>query len=127
MKRITAMLLAVALLPLAELFPRFYNTEDDIRALATYFIIIQALATPMWSFTNACYFTLRSGGKTGVTFLFDFVYTWMIQIPLAYILSHFTHMDIHLLFAVVTYAEIIKVIVGYLMVRSNTWIKVIVS
>ena len=33
------------------------------------------------------YFTLRSGGKTVVTFLFDSVFTWVIVVPAAYLLQ----------------------------------------
>ena len=118
---------ALAVLPLAEVFPRFYNTEDHIRDLASYMIVIQALAMPLWSYTNACYFTLRSGGKTGLTFIFDFGYTFLLMIPLAFVLANFTDMNIRMLFAVVTFSEIIKVIIGYFMVKSDLWINNIVD
>lgn len=119
--------LAILILPLADLFPNFYNTTDEIRDLASYMIVIQALAMPLWSYTNACYFTLRSGGKTGITFLFDFGYTFLLMIPLAFILSYFTDMNIRLLWAVVTFSEIIKVVIGYFMVKSDLWINNIVD
>ena len=118
---------ALAVLPLAEVFPRFYNTEDHIRDLASYMIVIQALAMPLWSYTNACYFTLRSGGKTGLTFIFDFGYTFLLMIPLAFVLAYFTDMNICMLFAVVTFSEIVKVIIGYFMVKSDLWINNIVD
>lgn len=118
---------ALAVLPLAEVFPRFYNTEDHIRDLASYMIVIQALAMPLWSYTNACYFTLRSGGKTGLTFIFDFGYTFLLMIPLAFVLAYFTDMNIRMLFAVVTFSEIVKVIIGYFMVKSDLWINNIVD
>ena len=114
-------------LPLAPLFPRIYNTEPSVRSLASYMILIQSLAMPLWSYTNACYFTLRSGGKTGITFLFDFGFTWLIMIPLAAVLAYFTDLDIRIVFAVVTFSEIIKVGIGYFMVRSNVWVKNIVN
>ncbi len=118
---------AIIVIPLAGFFPDFYKTEESIRNLATYMIIIQAIAMPLWAYTNACYFTLRSGGKTGVTFLFDFGYTFLIMIPLAFILAHFTDMNIRLLWAVVTFSEIIKVIIGFFMVKSDVWINNIVN
>ncbi|MBR6579720.1 MAG: MATE family efflux transporter [Ruminococcus sp.] len=120
-------LAAAAVIPFAEIFPKLYNTEDSIRDLASYMIIIQALAMPLWAYTNACYFTLRSGGKTGVTFLFDFGYTFLLMIPLAFVLAYFTDMNIRLLWAVVTFSEIIKVIIGYFMVKSDVWINNIVN
>ena len=90
-------------------------------------IMIQALAMPLWSYTNACYFTLRSGGKTGITFLFDFGFTWLLMIPLAAVLAYCTDLDIRIIFAVVTFSEVVKVTIGYFMVRSNVWVKNIVN
>lgn len=120
-----ATVVGLFMLPLAHAFPLLYNTEQNIRDLAAYFIIIQVIVTPLWAYTNACYFTLRCGGKTGITFLFDFGFTWILQLPLAFILANFTAMDIHTLFAVVTFSEIAKCIVGYVLVRSGMWINVI--
>lgn len=119
--------LCIVIIPLAPLFPALYNTTDEIRALSTYMITIQAIAMPMWSYTNACYFTLRSGGRTGITFLFDFCYTWLFMIPLGFILAYMTDMNIHLLYAVITLSEVVKVVIGYLMVRSDIWINNIVN
>lgn len=118
---------AAIIIPFAGIFPNIYKTSEEIRSLASYMIIVQALTMPLWSYTNACYFTLRSGGKTGITFLFDFGYTFLFMIPLAFILTYFTDMDIRPLWAVVTFSEIIKVIIGYFMVKSDLWINNIVD
>ena len=120
-------LLGLIMIPFAKIFPELYNTEENVKSLASYYIIIQAIAMPIWAYTNGCYFTLRSGGKTGITFLFDFVASWFMMIPLAYVLSHFTNMDIHLLFAIVTYTEVFKAIAGYFMIKSGIWISNIVK
>ena len=124
---VSAAAVGILILPLAPLFPKLYNTEPSVRSLAANMIVIHSLATPMWSYTNACYFTLRSGGKTGITFLFDFGFTWLIMIPLAAVLAYCTDLDIRIVFAAVTFSEIIKVAIGYFMVRSNIWINNIVD
>lgn len=118
---------AILMLPVAKLFPMLYNTENTIRDLATYIIIVQIIATPLWAYTNACYFSLRSGGRTGITFLYDFVFTWAVQIPLAFTLANYSSMGIHELFAIVTLSEGIKTIVGYFLVRSKIWVNNIVE
>lgn len=120
-------ILAVVLIPVSFWFPKIYNTEKSVQDLATFYLLVQALALPMWSYTNSCYFILRSGGKTGITFMFDFIFTWFVSIPLAFFLARYTDMDIHLLMIIVTYSEIIKVVVGYFMVRSDIWINNIVD
>ena len=115
------------MIPIAFFFPMFYNTSEHIKTMATMLIIIQAFATPLWTYTNACYFVLRSGGKTGITFLFDFIYSWVIMIPLAFVLAYFTDVGVYTLVSIVTYSEIIKVIVGFFMVKSDLWVNNIVD
>lgn len=118
--------IAALMVPFANIFPEIYQTEEAIKKLAAFFIIVNAIAMPLWSYTNVCYFTLRSGGKTGITFLFDFVFSWFVMIPLAFILTRYTSLEIHLLIIIVTFSEILKVIVGHFMVKSGIWIENIV-
>lgn len=120
-------LVSVIMVLLGGLFPEIYKTEASIKALATKFITVSALAMPLYAFSHCSYFTLRSGGKTMITFLFDSVYTWVILIPFAYVLVHFTHLPIVSVFFCVNFSEIIKDVIGFFMVRSNIWLKNIVS
>ncbi len=112
---------------LGGLFPDIYNTEQSIKDLAEIFIIISALVMPLCAFSHCTYFTLRSGGKTIVTFLFDSVYTWVLIIPFAFILSRYTALSITMVFFLVQFTEIIKVILGFFMVRSGVWLQNIVD
>lgn len=109
------------------LFPAIYNTDESIRELARVFILISACAMPLCAFSHCAYFTLRSGGRTVITFLFDSVYTWVLLIPYAYILSNFTSLSIEKVFFMVQFAEVIKVIIGYFMIRSGIWLQNIVT
>ena len=84
----------------APLFPQIYNTEQSVRDLATAFIRIMAVYMPFGAFLHASYFTLRSGGKTWVTFLFDSVYLWIISIPVARMLSTGTDWHIILVYGI---------------------------
>ena len=45
------------------LFPRIYNTTEEVQTLAMWLICINAAMMPFNSYTNATYFTLRSGGQ----------------------------------------------------------------
>ena len=120
-------IIAAIMAPFAYLFPSIYKTDEAVRNLATFFILVSALAMPIWSYTNATYFILRSGGKTGITFLFDFLYSWVVMIPLAFFLTRYTTIGIHAIFCIVTFSELIKVLVGFLMVRSGIWVNNIVG
>ncbi len=103
-------------------FPDIYNTTAEIKDLATKFIAVSALIMPFCSFSHASYFTLRSGGKTMVTFLFDSVFTWVVVVPAAFLLAHGTGLGIVSVYFLVQATELIKVVIGYCMVRSNVWV-----
>ncbi len=105
------------------LFPKIYNTTDDVRALATKLICISAMMMPFNAYTNACYFTLRSGGKTLVTFLFDSCYVWIVCVPLAFILSRYTTLTIIPLYAICQSMDMLKSAIGAYMVHKGTWIQ----
>lgn len=105
------------------LFPKIYNTTDDVRALATKLICISAMMMPFNAYTNACYFTLRSGGKTLVTFLFDSCYVWIVCVPLAFILSRYTTLAIIPLYAICQSMDMLKSAIGAYMVHKGTWIQ----
>lgn len=119
--------ISVIMILLGGLFPEIYKTEPGIKVLAKNFIIISAMAMPLCAFSHCSYFTLRSGGKTIVTFLFDSVYTWVVMIPYAFVLSRFTTLSITMVFFLVSFTEIIKVIIGFFMIKSNVWLQNIVN
>lgn len=116
-----------ALAILAPLFPRIYNTTPHVRALATSFIVIVGLCMPINSLANACYFTLRSGGKTLVTFLFDSLFVCVITVPLALFLTKVAGISIIPLFLVCQLVDIVKCIIGLIMIKKGVWIQNIVK
>ena len=118
---------AAVMAGIGRFFPSIYNTEESIKELARTFILISALVMPLCAFSHCSYFTLRSGGKTVVTFLFDSVYTWVLVIPIAYVLANFSPLSIAMVFFLVQFTEIIKVTIGFFMVRSGVWLQNIVE
>lgn len=112
---------------IAPYFPRIYNTTDKVRSLATHFIMVSSLCMPIYAFMHACYFTLRSGGKTIITFLFDSVYVWVVDIPLALILTRFTGIPIFPIYLSCQLIEIVKCGIGYVLVKKGVWINNMVS
>lgn len=119
--------MAVLMAVVGRFFPSLYNTEDSIRQLARMFIQVSALLMPVCAFSHCAYFTLRSGGKTVITFLFDSGYTWVLVIPVAYVLANHTDLSIVMVFLLVQSMEIIKAVIGFFMVKSDAWLQNIVS
>lgn len=112
---------------LAPIFPQIYNTTDNVKDIARRLLIVNAAMMPFFAFTNCCYFTLRSGGKTIITFVFDSLYLWVLCIPLAFVLSRFTALDILPMFLAVQSLDILKCVIGYDMVKKRRWVKNLVD
>ena len=84
-------------------------------------LIIMAIGLPPTSFTLSCYFTLRCGGKTFITLLFDSVFVWVVCIPLSWCLSRYTALPMLPLFILCQLPELVKCLLGYFMVKSGSW------
>lgn len=119
--------IAAIMLASSSLFPRLYNTTPQAKLLAAQFIAAQAIFMPQNAFMHATYFTLRSGGKTIVTFLFDSVFMWCISVPIAYVLSRFTGIHAVYIFALVQIADWVKCIIGFALVKKGVWMQNIVK
>ncbi len=119
-------IMAIIMFACGGLFPQIYNVDAHIRSLATSFIAVAAVWMPFCSFSHCSYFTLRSGGKTLVTFLFDSVFTWVVMAPFAFVLTRYTSLGIVWVYFLVQGTELIKNIMGYFMVKSNVWLVKIV-
>lgn len=122
-----SVVIGLVMIALSPVFPRLYNTTEEVRGIAMRLLIIVALAGPVNSFCHTCYFTLRSGGKTWITFLFDCAYMWVVSIPLARILTTYTGWPILPIYACCTFIDIVKAAIGYYMVRKGLWIHNIVA
>lgn len=119
----SGVIFGVLMLAVSGLFPRLYNTDDEVRQLAARLICISAMMLPMNSYTHSTYFTLRSGGQTMVTFLFDSCFQWLICVPLAFCLSRFTAVGILPLYFVCQSTDILKSFIGYRMLKQGKWIR----
>lgn len=112
---------------ISGLFPMLYDATDSVRTLATRLICIAALMLPFNGYTNAAYFTLRSGGQTMVTFLFDSCFVWGFCVPLAWLLSRFTGISILPLYFICCATDILKSALGAYMLRQGKWIQNLTS
>lgn len=120
------MFIGFVMILIAPAFPAIYNTSEEVKGLAAKFIIVSALYMPQNAFMHAAYFTLRAGGKTVVTFFFDSVFMWVVNIPLAYFLSRYTGINIVYVFAIVQGVEIVKCVIGFILLKRGVWLQNIV-
>ena len=106
----------------APFIPQIYNTTDSVKLLACDLLLVSSAMMPVDAFTNASYFTLRSGGKTFITFLFDSGFIWCVCVTTALVLSRLTNISIIPMFIIVRALDIIKCIIGYILIKKRKWV-----
>lgn len=116
-------LFGVLTMALSGAFPHIYNTSIQVRTLATRLILIAALFMPFDALANAAYFTLRSGGQTYITFLFDSGFVWAVMVPLAFVLSRFANMTILPLYLICQSTNMLKGALGVVFLKQGKWIQ----
>lgn len=112
---------------LAPLFPMAYNTTMYVRDLAAGLIRVAGIFMPIAAFYHATYFTLRTGGKTIITFLFDGCFLMAVSVPIAFVLVRFTTLPVLIVYIAVQSAELIKAVVGFVLIKKRIWVNNIVS
>lgn len=120
-------MLGVILAMTSHIYPSFYNTTDEIKDTAA--VLLQVSGWTMWitAIYNAAYFTLRTGGKTIITFLFDSVGTIGVSFPVAFVLAHFTTMGIVGMFFILRAIDLYKVALGLYLVNKRVWVNDLVA
>lgn len=104
------------------LFPLAYNTTEEVRHIATMLILVAGITAPIQAYLNAAYFTIRSGGNTVITMLFDSVFEWGIIVPFIYVLAYHTDISIIPLFASAQLIQGVKGLIGGILVKKGIWI-----
>lgn len=119
--------LGVLLTVSSGIFPELYNTEDNVKSLAAYMMIISGVYMPFYSFNNSSYFTIRSGGSVGITFIMDSGFMCLFMLPVSFIVSRFTSVDIYALFVICQGAEALKATISFFMLKKSSWTKRLVG
>ncbi len=113
---------AIVTVIFAPLFPAVYKTSELSKELAVRFIMVSAAFMPVVSLYNAAYFTIRSGGKTMLTFFFDSAYMYCTSIPAAFFLTRFTGLNVVMIMVIVSAMDIIKCTIGMVLIRKGIWL-----
>lgn len=108
-------------------FPNIYKTYDEVKELAGNMIRISAIMMPLGAYLHSTYFAIRSGGKTFITFLFDSGFMWVFAVPLSFFLANYTTLPAITVYAIVVSSDILKVVIGTLLLRSGIWARSLVD
>lgn len=123
----TCIVIGTILVVVAPVISQIYNTTEYVRSLAVHFMRISALYMPIFAISHCTYFTIRSGGKTFITFVFDSVYTWVIIVPLAYLIAQYANFSIYTAYPVCYLPDVFKSVIGVYIIKKGKWAQNIVA
>jgi len=112
---------------IAPVIPSFYNTEEEVRHTACLLIRVMAVWLPGLALANVAYFTVRSGGKVLITFLFDSFYAWTVKVPVLFLLMAFTGLSVVPVYFIIMGLEFVKGLIGLMIVRRGRWMRNLVG
>jgi putative MATE family efflux protein len=107
--------------------PLIYNVGEEVRAMTTRMLVVAGGVLWLHSFTHAAYFTIRSGGRTFITMLFDSVFTWVVALPLAYVLCYLTNLDIVLVYLCLQLCDAIKICIALPLLIKGSWARNVIT
>ena len=120
----TCFVMGTLLIVSSPYIPRLYSgVTQAVRDMASNMLVLSACAMPLHAFAHCSYFTLRSGGKTVITFLFDSGYTWAISVPVALLLVKVVAAPILWTYGTVQMMDVLKCVLGFILLRKGVWIQ----
>ena len=108
-------------------YPLIYNTTDEVRQLASSFILISALILPFTSYLTVVSGVLHTGGNANLNLIFDTVFIWLACVAPASCLVHFTGLGILWIYGFCQATEILKTFLGILLIKKGRWIQNVVD
>lgn len=110
--------------PLIKLFSVPDNIASDITKCLTVFICY--LPFRMFNLVNIVG-VLRSGGDTKASLLLDMTGVWCVGIPMAFLGGIVLGLPIYYVYAMITFEELYKFILGFRRYKQKKWLKNIVG
>lgn len=120
---VSGIVFGILLVIIAPLFPKLYNTTEEIRQMAAGMIFILAIFKPVMGLVHACYNTIRAGGKTLLTFINDSGFMWCISVPLVFCLSAFTQLPILPIYFLCQVPEVLKLVLCLCIIKGDSWMQ----
>ena len=119
--------IGVFIIASSSFIPLLYNVSDSVRELVKNLMLIAGVSLPIHAFIHVSYFTIRSGGKTLITFLFDSVYTWCIPVVISFFLCRYSNLAVPMVYLIVQFSDLIKSSIAIPMLKSGFWANCVVA
>lgn len=110
------------------LLSMYQGISEEVRSTVTLLLIYLAIIMPVkgMNFVHIMG-TLRAGGDTRMCFIIDNATLWCVSLPLTFLTGYFLDLGIGIVFLFVIIDDVCKYVLVRLRIRSNKWIRNLVS
>ncbi len=70
---------------------------------------------------------LNSGGDSKFVFGMESMATWLIGVPSGFVMAFYFDLPVHWVYLILSFEELVRLIVGYARVRSKKWVRSLVA
>ncbi len=115
--------IGVILISISRYIPYMFSKVDSSqKLLSTKLIIIYSSLLWASNLAVVSYYTLRVGGKTILTFIFDTGTMAFLFVPLSWILAVLTNLDMLYIYLIIRSIDIFKAILGVILMKKGSWV-----
>jgi Na+-driven multidrug efflux pump len=120
---LSALALALLLIPLAILLPYFFKVEPQVITMARVFILMTAVLYPLFAVCMCMVVGVcRSGGDTLYSTIMDIGFMWILSIPLGFLAVTVFHLPFWAIFLCLHTEDIFKTTMALLRLKSGKWL-----
>lgn len=121
MSSLIGLFLGVSVFIFSFIITQFYQVSPETIKTARTMIFISASFSWLYYLDASIFFTLRAGGDTRSVLIMDSGFSWVVVVPVAFIIGLFPiYMPFH--FFLVQLLDIIKLMIARHRYRKNTWL-----
>lgn len=113
--------LGIIMLTISFFVTMIYNVSPATMAMARQCIFVYTCFSWLYYLNGCFFFVLRAGGDTKGALLMDSLYTWVVAIPIALLLS-LCHLYMPLFFFSLQFVDFIKLYIAHRRYRQKYWL-----
>lgn len=102
---------------------KLYSVEKEVYVLSQYLLLVYAFYAPVKVSNMIIGGIIRSGGRTDLSMYVDLIGTWGIGVPLALISSRLLNFPIYLVYASLSFEEVVRVVIVSRIFVKKTWME----
>ncbi len=117
--------LSILIIIFTNPYLKLYAVEEEVYALSKYLLLVYAFYAPVKVSNMIIGGIIRSGGRTDLSMYVDLIGTWGIGVPLALISSRLLNLPIYLVYASLSFEEVVRVVIVSRIFKKKTWMETI--